>query len=151
VLTLAATLAAAGGAPPAAAPPDRTVIFEQEAWYRARPEPERNWSGTLRRRKVIAGPSARTALRYSLITPGDVIAVYAPTDRLEPFVDAAVLVRAKLIDLTSEGFGLELWPASIARASAREPRPSRVLATHHPDHAHRRAAGGGVTGRDRRR
>ena len=114
VLALAAILAGVPSSPQTA-PPDRTVIFEQEPWYRGRSEPERTWNGTLRRREVISGPNARTALRYSLITGSAAMAVYAPTEHLEPFVGATVLIRGKLVDLSAEGFGPELWPGSIAR------------------------------------
>jgi hypothetical protein len=94
---------------------DLTVVFAQEPWYRERTEAERDWDGTLRRRTVIAGPNARTALRYSLIVDGRMLAVYAPTDRLEPFVDARVRIRGKLVDLSPEGFGPELWPGAAER------------------------------------
>ena len=94
---------------------ERTVIFAHEPWYHARPEPERDWRGTLRRREVIAGPNARTALRYSLMVGAETLAVYAPTDRLEPLVGGPVVITGKLVDLTGEGFGPELWPGSVAR------------------------------------
>ena len=101
-----------------AVPEERIVIFEQEPWYRSRSEPEGTWDGTLRRREVVEDPNARTALRYSLVTNSAPIPVYAPQsmDRFEPFVGRAVFLRGKLIDLSSEGFGTELWPGSIARA-----------------------------------
>jgi len=52
------------------------------------------------------------ALRYAL---DDKLAIYAPTtDALEPFVGRAVIIRGKEIDLTSEGYGRELWPGAIA-------------------------------------
>jgi len=103
---------------PQVAPERWTPVFGQEPWYRSRSEPEGTWDGTLRRGEVVDGPNARTALRYSLITNSGPIPVYAPQsmDRLEPFIGRAVLIRGKLIDLSSEGFGTELWPGSIARA-----------------------------------
>jgi hypothetical protein len=109
----------AGGAlgPSPGGAEQRVVVFEREPWYRSRAEAEAAWSGTLQRRAVVEGPNARTALRYSLVTGGGTIAVYAPTDRLEPFVDGTVLVRGKLVDLSREGFGTELWPGSIVRAA----------------------------------
>jgi hypothetical protein len=103
---------------PGAAPAQEwTQIFGGEPWYRSGAEPERTWQGTLRRRDVVTGPNTRTALRYALATDTLTIPVYGPqsTDRLEPFVDARVLVRGKLVDLSAEGFGTELWPGSIAR------------------------------------
>lgn len=115
MLALTSVLVGAACSPQASSSSDWTVIFEQEPWYRSRSELERAWTGTLRRRDVIAGPHARTALRYSVITDRDAIGVYAPTDRLESFVDGIVIIRGKLIDLSSEGFGTELWPGSIAR------------------------------------
>src|SRR5262245_37556120 len=109
------SILAVAASSPGAAPPEASVIFAGEEWYRSRTEPERAWNGTLRRREVIAGPNARTALRYSLVADGAAIAVYAPTDRLEPFIDGAVRIHGKLVDLSREGFGWELWPGSVVR------------------------------------
>jgi hypothetical protein len=103
----------------AGASEERKVILAHEEWYRARPVPESTWRGTLRRRQVVEGPLGRTALRYSLVTDGGVIPVYDPDDRLAPFVDSALVVRGKLVDLTAEGFGRELWPGSVVRPSHR--------------------------------
>ena len=111
-------VAGASGVQPAPAAA-LAVVFAQEPWYRERTEAERDWDGTLRRRAVIAGPNARTALRYSLIFDGRTLAVYAPTDRLEPFVDARVRIRGKLADLSPEGFGPELWHGSRRAAPVR--------------------------------
>jgi len=70
-----------------------------------------------------AGPAARTALRYELVTDAESFAVYAPGEgrELEPFIGQQVVARAKLIDLSSEGFGTELWIGSIGLVST-EPR-----------------------------
>ena len=107
------TGAAACGTP--AATPATIEVYAAMEWYRARPEPEEEFRGTLRRREVVAGPMSRAALRYTLDTEAGPLAVYAPEpDRLEPYVGQRVVVRAKLVDLTAEGYGPELWIGSIA-------------------------------------
>jgi hypothetical protein len=99
----------------------RTVFADKE-WYRARPEPERIWQGTLRRREVIASPNARTALRYALASGSTMIPVYAPLpeDALEPYVGRLVSIRGKVVDLSAEGYGRELWPGSIVAAKSKQ-------------------------------
>jgi hypothetical protein len=99
------------------APNERpTILYADADWYRVRPETEQDWRGTLKRREVVAGPGARTALRYTLATASETLAVYDPSGaRLERFVGREVVVRGKRVDLTAEGFGPELWAASIRR------------------------------------
>lgn len=103
------------------ATPAMTEVFAGMDWYRARPEPEEEYRGTLRRREVVAGPAARTALRYNLVTETVPFAVYAPEhdQTLEPYVGHSVAVRAKLVNLTAEGFGIELWIGAIASLDRR--------------------------------
>ena len=98
------------------------TIHADETWYRSRPETEREWMGVLQRRDPVEGPGARATLRFSLVTGGADLAVYAAgvVERLEPFVDRHVTVRGKLVDLSDEGFGPELWIGSI-RAQANDP------------------------------
>jgi hypothetical protein len=82
------------------------TVYANEEWYRERPEPEREWRGTLRPREVINGPMARTALRYTLETPGAALPVYAPTDALDPYANRPVAIRGKQVDG-------ELWPGAV--------------------------------------
>lgn len=91
------------------------TIYAKAEWYRARPEPEQLWRGTLAKRDAPVGPNTRNALKYSLRTGKDDVAVYAAgvEERLASFVDQEVLVRGKLVDLREEGQGKELWIASI--------------------------------------
>ena len=91
------------------------IVYANEAWYRERPEAEREWLGTLRPRTVIEGPNARTALRYDLVTADGAIPVYAPTDALEPFRNGRVVIRGKQIRLDE---GVELWPGAITAAGS---------------------------------
>ncbi len=90
-------------------------IFGAEAWYRQRPEKEVRLQGVLKERQATTGPAGRAALSYSLVTPEEIIPVYAGSvgDRLVPLVGQAVQVTGKLVDLSAEGFGQELWIASI--------------------------------------
>jgi len=91
------------------------TIYAKAEWYRARPEPEKVWKGTLHHRDSPVGPNTRNALKYTLRTGKDDIAVYAAgvEERLASFVDQEVSVRGKLVDLREEGQGKEMWIASI--------------------------------------
>jgi hypothetical protein len=95
-----------------------TQIFAGADWYHARPEPEEAWQGVLRKRDTPAGPAARTGLRYTLVAGEESIPVYAAQamDRLAPFVGNEVVIHGKLVDLSAEGFGKELWIGSIRKA-----------------------------------
>lgn len=93
-----------------------TDVFAQADWYRGRPERETEMRGVLRRREVPLGPAARTALTFVLVADGREIDVYAARAErtLAPFVGRRVVATGKLVDLSSEGYGIELWLASIA-------------------------------------
>jgi hypothetical protein len=95
-----------------------TVIYAGETWYRERPEPEREWRGLLQARTPQKGPASRTALLFTLVLSAESIAVYAAgvKDRVAPFTGMRVIARGKLVDLTSEGYGRELWIADIRSA-----------------------------------
>ncbi len=92
-----------------------TVIYGQADWYLARAEPEKAWRGVLRERQVTVGPATRTALAYALVTDEGDLPVYSAqlVATLAPFVGRQVLVRGKLVNLSSEGAGEELWIATI--------------------------------------
>jgi hypothetical protein len=69
----------------------------------------------LRKRDAPIGPAGRTALLYTLVTDKQQLPVYvANMERhFASYADAPISVRGKLIDLSSEGFGQELWIGSI--------------------------------------
>src|SRR6476661_8725164 len=91
-----------------------TIIFANESWYQERPEPEQEQTGILEKRKPETGPNSRSALRYSFRAGQRSLDVYAPgADRLSRFVGAPVTALGKIVDLRSEGFGVEFWIASI--------------------------------------
>ncbi len=92
-------------------------IYREDEWYRARPEVEKELSGILLSRDRPAGPAERTALRYTLITEGERIPVYAPlpSQQLDSFIGQPVVVYGKVVNLTDEGFGNELWIGSLRR------------------------------------
>jgi len=92
-----------------------TDIFAGTEWYCAQPEPERTWRGLLEEREVPHGPATRIALGYSLVTDQGSFPVYSANaeQQLAPFSGLRVMVWGKLVDLSREGFGRELWIASI--------------------------------------
>jgi hypothetical protein len=91
-------------------------VFADERWYRQAAEAEQVWEGVLEPAALVRGPDSRAALSYRLLaTDGRSLPVYAAgaEDRLRLFSAQHVRVRAKLIDLGSEGFGEELWIGTI--------------------------------------
>jgi len=93
-----------------------------------RPEHERSWSGRLEERDPPAGPATRKALGYALVTRDRELAVYSASmdSILAPLVGSEVSGRGKLVDLSPEGQGLELWLASVDRVDPQlsQARPS---------------------------
>ncbi|MHC4108832.1 MAG: hypothetical protein ACYSTY_12170 [Planctomycetota bacterium] len=98
-----------------------TVVHAKAEWYIARQEPEQDLRGTLHKRDAPAGPGARLALSYELATEDETIPVYAAgvDEILSMFEGRRVLVRGKLVDLSAEGFGRELWIGSISSVDDR--------------------------------
>ena len=97
-----------------------TEIYARVDWYAERPEPEKQWHGVLRRREPPAGPAGRAALAYALEVDGASIDIYAANVEavLSGFLDRAIIATGKLVNLSGEGFGNELWLASIRLATA---------------------------------
>jgi hypothetical protein len=93
-------------------------VFAESDWYLARAETEQEWRGTLRDRQVTLGPASRTALSLELVVVGrQPLAVYVANSRSRfvQHVGHQVVIRGKLIDLTPEGHGEELWIGWIRR------------------------------------
>jgi hypothetical protein len=87
-------------------------VFADSDWYIARPEAEQEWRGVLRERHVTLGPASRATVSLELIVEGgDPLPVYAATirPRLAQHIGSTVTIRGKLVDLTHEGQGKELW------------------------------------------
>lgn len=93
-------------------------IYARAPWYLERPEPEALWAGVLQRREAPRGPAARSALTFALLTESRRLDVYAANVeiKLAHFIECQVIARGKLVDLSLEGHGKELWLASIAAA-----------------------------------
>lgn len=93
-------------------------IYEDEAFYRQRDEPEESFTGRIERKDVVQGPGTRRHA-YRLVTGDTEIPIYATStadERLRPLIGHHVRTRGKLIDLRGEGFGVELWIGTIAPA-----------------------------------
>ncbi len=92
-----------------------TKIFADEPWYRDRREPERDWEGVLSARAAGAGPNTREALGHLLQMRDRSVPVYTPSvsATLHPFINRRVRIVGKVVDLSREGFGEELWPGWV--------------------------------------
>jgi len=100
-----------------------TEIYASEPWYRQSVEPEQKWQGVLQERDVPRGPASRSALSFNLLEEnGRLINVYAANieEILAPFAGQEVHIQGKLVDLSHEGFGPELWIAFITLATPSE-------------------------------
>ncbi|HEU4886385.1 MAG TPA: hypothetical protein VFV49_00755 [Thermoanaerobaculia bacterium] len=85
-------------------------IFEQEAFYTARPEPEQEFRGNLEFRNVPPTPNGRDHRYFMTGTP-----VYSGGSTTEAlFANTAsndVIIRGKLVDI---GYGSEIWAATLS-------------------------------------
>ncbi len=91
------------------------TIFGSEPWYRERPESEQEWTGRLRKADSPQGPGSRDSLAFTFHTRSQSLPVYASgvVGKLDRFRGLRVTARGKMVDLHSEGFGLELWLGTI--------------------------------------
>src|SRR5216684_1895343 len=80
-------------------------------WYIARVEKEQTWEGSLQARKSMIGPGERGGLNMSFVTKDAEFPVYTAGngDKVKQFLARPVRIRGKLVDLSKEGFGKELW------------------------------------------
>jgi len=99
---------------------EMTEIYARADWYLERPEPEMEWKGILEERAEPLGPNTRGALLFTLVTDQGRFPVYAANveQKLAPYLGDPVIVRGKLVDLSKEGFGQELWIASLMKNEA---------------------------------
>ncbi len=117
---LAFTPTSAAGAEVPAGSSVSVTIYAKADWYLRRPERERRWRGILNDRAATPGPGTRTALVFALVSHEAVYPVYAAgvEKELSRFVGQTVEVDGKLVDLADEGFGKELWIATIRPLAA---------------------------------
>ena len=93
-------------------PVEMQKVFADSDWYVARSEVERELRGVLRERTVTLGPASRAAVSLELVVEErQPLPVYAANVRpqLAQHVGRRVTIRGKLVDLTQEGYGKELW------------------------------------------
>ena len=86
-----------------------------EHWYDDRAEPEQSIAGVLKAAPVRNTPSGRDRLPFRILVREQLVAVYGPAleDRLHTLVDQPVVLIGKMVDLSDEGFGPELWVRSL--------------------------------------
>ena len=97
-----------------------TIVHKNEFWYKTEAGSEKIFEGILKRCQVPIGPNNRPASnKYALETEEDktttLIPVYSPNveEFLSRFVERKVSLYGKIVDLSKEGFGFELWIGSI--------------------------------------
>jgi hypothetical protein len=90
------------------------VVHASASWYRERPEAEVALTGVLRKRDVPVGPMGRS-LDHVLESFESELPIYGAGAEtlLDELIGRRITVRAKRVDLTSEGQGIELWLGSI--------------------------------------
>ena len=116
-----AALAAAGACNQGSATPTAARLFADAPFYLERGEAEESFRGVLRRTPVREGPDTRD-MPFALVTADERLAVYVSraedAELLRPFVDHEVEVIGKRIDWREEGFGVEVWIATISLREA---------------------------------
>ena len=96
----------------------RVVVLEGSRMYEERPEPEKLWTGVLRKnQRGDFTPDQRPGLYYRLETEGDVYRVYTEEiiGALENLINREVVVEGKLLSPleTDVVVSEELWPATV--------------------------------------
>ena len=94
-------------------------IHGSTAWYQERPEPEEQLEGVLIEVVPATGPEDRGTIGFVLATLGGRYPVYAASreEKLTRLAGWRLRVRGKRVDLSTEGFGEELWIGTVEDAS----------------------------------
>jgi hypothetical protein len=91
-------------------------VFATKSFYRNRPEAEELLIGVLRTAVVREGPNTRD-MPFKLIVGDGEFSVYTSgvdEEMLRPYVDREVEIVGKRIDQREEGYGIEIWIATIS-------------------------------------
>lgn len=86
-------------------------IFAEHAFYQKRVEKEVVLFGLIKKAAVRLGPNTRE-MPFTFVTPEQSFSVYVTEKEkvlLEHFVDKTVKITGKIIDQSTEGFGMEIW------------------------------------------
>jgi hypothetical protein len=90
-------------------------IFAERRFYQQRAEPEEVFVGELLSAPVREGPNTRE-MPLKLVVGDEVFGVYVSgydLDLLRPYVGRKVEVVGKRIDQRNDGYGIEIWMATI--------------------------------------
>lgn len=90
-------------------------VFAEKSFYVKRPEPEELFIGVFQRIPVQEGPNTREA-PFTLVVGTEKLSVYVAgfdIETLNPYVGYEVEVIGKRIDQRKEGYGIEIWIATI--------------------------------------
>jgi hypothetical protein len=92
-----------------------TKVYAGFDWYLDCKEDEKVWKGIVQRRLAPIGPNTRTANKYVLLTEDAEFPIYAANveGKIGEYVGRNVVICGKLVDLSIEGFGKELWIGTI--------------------------------------
>lgn len=90
-------------------------VFSAKSFYLERPEPEESLIGVFQLAPVREGPNTRD-MPFKLVVGTDKLSVYVAgfdVETLRPYVGHEVEVVGKRIDQRKEGYGIEIWIATI--------------------------------------
>lgn len=90
-------------------------VFAEKSFYLRRPEPEELFIGVFQLAPVQEGPNTRD-MPFKLVVGTDMLNVYVAgfdIETLSPYVGHEVEVVGKRIDQRKEGYGIEIWIATI--------------------------------------
>lgn len=91
-------------------------VFSGKTFYLERPEPEEVIIGVLQVASVRGGPNTRD-MPFKLVVGQNEYSVYVAGfgyDVLRPYVGYEVEVVGKRIDQRTEGYGIEIWIATVS-------------------------------------
>ena len=90
-------------------------VFAEKSFYLGRPEPEELLIGVFQLAPVQEGPNTRD-MPFKLVVGTDTLRVYVAgfdIETLSPYVGHEVKVVGKRLDQRNEGYGIEIWIATI--------------------------------------
>ena len=90
-------------------------VFAEKSFYLGRPEPEELLIGVFQLAPVQEGPNTRD-MPFKLVVGTDTLRVYVAgfnIETLSAYIGHEVKVVGKRIDQSNEGYGIEIWIATI--------------------------------------